>query len=141
MLFLARMVGHFEVADEITPIRIDNVDWAIWAVGMVLNRPTCKVFSHGRCWLCYWFNVSLGNVKPGTEGWHNDRLCPPNHVLEPWMLEYNLCFTGERVYLHQVAAIRKVGSSFSEAKEDKSIQGVWDMIIPFGLLLLFSAHL
>lgn len=67
--------------------------------------------------------------------------CPPNHVLEPWVLEYNLCFTDERVYLHQVAAIGKVGSSFGEAKEDKSIQGVWDMIIPFGLLLMFSAHL
>ncbi|RWR79336.1 Peptidase S9 [Cinnamomum micranthum f. kanehirae] len=26
MLFFARMVGHFEVADEISPIRIDNVD-------------------------------------------------------------------------------------------------------------------
>ena len=26
MVFFARMVGHFEVADEITPIRIDNVD-------------------------------------------------------------------------------------------------------------------
>ncbi|XP_027092694.1 probable dipeptidyl-peptidase 5 isoform X2 [Coffea arabica] len=26
MVFLARMVGHFDVADEITPIRIDNFD-------------------------------------------------------------------------------------------------------------------
>lgn len=29
MVFLARMVGHFDVADEITPIRIDNFDWGV----------------------------------------------------------------------------------------------------------------
>ena len=27
MVFFARVVGHFEVADQITPIKIDNFDW------------------------------------------------------------------------------------------------------------------
>lgn len=27
MLFFARLVGHFKVADEITSIKIDNFDW------------------------------------------------------------------------------------------------------------------
>ena len=26
MVFFARLVGHFEVADDITPIKIDNLD-------------------------------------------------------------------------------------------------------------------
>lgn len=27
MVFFARLVGHFQVADDITPIKIDNLDW------------------------------------------------------------------------------------------------------------------
>lgn len=29
MVFFARLVGHFEVADEVTPVKIDNFDWGI----------------------------------------------------------------------------------------------------------------
>lgn len=29
MVFFARLVGRFNVADEITPIKIDNFDWSI----------------------------------------------------------------------------------------------------------------
>lgn len=29
MVFFARLVGHFEVADEITPVKIDNFDWGM----------------------------------------------------------------------------------------------------------------
>jgi len=29
MVFFARLVGKFEVADEITPIKIENFDWLL----------------------------------------------------------------------------------------------------------------
>lgn len=32
MVFFARLVGHFQVADDITPIKVDNLDWAMLTV-------------------------------------------------------------------------------------------------------------
>ena len=29
MVFFARLIGHFDVADDITPVKIDNFDWLI----------------------------------------------------------------------------------------------------------------
>lgn len=29
MVFFARLVGHFEVADEVNPVKIDNFDWGL----------------------------------------------------------------------------------------------------------------
>ena len=29
MVFFARLVGHFNVADDINPIKIDNFDWLV----------------------------------------------------------------------------------------------------------------
>lgn len=29
MVFFARLVGNFKVADDITPIKIENIDWSL----------------------------------------------------------------------------------------------------------------
>ena len=82
MVFFARLVGHFDVADEINPIKVDNFDWAlsekvlysgIFGICILCHKLTGQVFVvpsdksnqfvgfNKSFWICYKFGWSWGS--------------------------------------------------------------------------------